>query len=114
MTARITPAPLTRTLWAVADEIAQDWPRVKEAGVPSEFGNIGEHPAHPYWEVMLQLHTTDLTGSYRADSVASIVRYFVENASSWRGPVAQRVKAELRAAVADYDANRRRPRSFRS
>ena len=38
--------------------------------------------------------------SYGYDSAASIVRYFLSNASSWRGDVAKRVKAELKAMLA--------------
>jgi hypothetical protein len=119
-TTKVTPAPLTRPLSEIAVEIAADWPRATEPGVPTDFGfgtiNVGEHPAHPYLVAMRSLRTTDLSGSYYQDPVVHVVRYFVENASSWRGEVAQRVKAELRSAVADYDAYRTgyRPRAHRS
>jgi hypothetical protein len=35
--------------------------------------------------------------SYGMDSMNSIVRYFLSNASTWRGPVAKAIKLELNA-----------------
>jgi len=36
---------------------------------------------------------------YYADSAKSVVLYFLANTGSWRGEVAKRVKAELKAMV---------------
>lgn len=101
---KITPAPLDRSLSAIAVEIGDDWPKVKDAGRPGPFGPMGVNPAHPYWDAMLHLPTADLRSAYYMDSASSVVRYFLANAGSWRGPVAQRVKTELRAALADFDS----------
>jgi hypothetical protein len=37
-----------------------------------------------------------MSDHYYADDARSIVIYFLSNASSWRGPVAKAVKAELK------------------
>jgi hypothetical protein len=51
------------------------------------------------------VHLVDKTQSilileicYGADKAEHIVRYFLKNAKTWRGPVAKRIKAALRAA----------------
>lgn len=49
--------------------------------------------AVPYLDAMLQL--IKITDRYGLDSASSIIRYFLANASNWRGPVAREVKAEL-------------------
>jgi len=54
--------------------------------------------AVPYIRAMLQLPTIDST--YGAEDGRSIVLYFLSNASTWKGPIAKIVKAELRARVA--------------
>jgi hypothetical protein len=38
---------------------------------------------------------------FMADSAKTIVTYFLSNAANWRGPVAKRVKAELKAMMKD-------------
>jgi hypothetical protein len=38
--------------------------------------------------------------NYYFDSADSIVRYFLANASTWRGETAKRIKAELKAMFA--------------
>ena len=44
----------------------------------------------------------NLTDMYGCDTAASVVRYFLANASTWRGEVAKRVKAELNAMLKEY------------
>lgn len=73
-----------RPLREVAQEIYETWPRVNYA-------------AKPYLLAMEELDL--ITGSYGADSAASIVRYFLANANGWRGEDAKRIKAELREMV---------------
>lgn len=73
-----------RALSVIAAEIRADWKR-------PYFGAV------PYLEAMETL--TRITDSYWADSAASIVRYFLANAGTWRGETARRVKAELNALV---------------
>lgn len=89
MAAKITPAPLTRSLSAVAREIVADY---RSKGKPVHYS------AAPYVEAMLSLR--DLNDSFGYDDARSVVMYALSNLSTWRGPVATRVKAELRAALA--------------
>ena len=73
-----------RTLKEIAKEIRSDWKKV----------NFG---AEPYLEAMETLNSVD--DNYYFDDGDSIVRYFLANASSWRGEVAKRVKAELKSML---------------
>ena len=74
-----------RDLCDIAYDVWRDWnERVNYA-------------ARPYLEAMDTL--CSLTDSYYLDSAASIVRYFLANATTWRGPVARSVKAELNALL---------------
>lgn len=77
-----TPAP--RSLRTIAAEIREDWAKVNYA-------------AEPYLAAMGGLDS--VADNYYADSAASVVRYFLANANSWRGETARRVKAELKAMV---------------
>lgn len=105
-TVKITPAPLTRPLSVIAREIGQDWgDKLTKLGPNYGFGPV-QNPARPYWAAMRSLDT--LGGAYYDDSADSVVRYFLSNAASWRGETAKRIKAELKAALADFDAGRRR------
>lgn len=79
---------LGRTLDVIATEIYADW-RPRGRGVSPY--------AEPYLEAMTQLRSVHDT--YGADSAASIVRYFLANATTWRGETARRIKAELNSMV---------------
>lgn len=70
-----------RTLSAIAREIYRDWKPVNYA-------------AKPYLEAMNQLDS--INDRYYQDSGTSIVAYFLSNASSWKGDVAKKIKAELK------------------
>ena len=72
----------TRPLHEIAREIRKDWKKVY-------FG------AKPYLDAMATLDSVD--DNYGWDSGKSIVRYFLANASTWRGDTAKRIKAELKA-----------------
>ena len=74
-----------RPLCEIAREIRSDW------GSKVYFG------AKPYLSAMLSLNSVD--DKYGLDNARDIVRYFLSNASSWKGEVARRVKAELKAMV---------------
>jgi hypothetical protein len=74
----------TRKISDIAEEIRANWANVY-------FG------AEPYLDAMGALDT--IQDSFFLDSGDSIVRYFLANASSWRGDVARRVKAELRGLI---------------
>ena len=70
-----------RDVYEIAREIRADWVKVNYA-------------AQPYLEAMESID--DIDGDYFADSAKSVVLYFLSNAGSWRGPVARRIKAELK------------------
>jgi len=74
----------TRPLHEIAAEIRKDWKNVY-------FG------AKPYLDAMATLNS--INDNYGWDSGKSIVRYFLANASTWRGDTAKRIKAELKAMV---------------
>lgn len=74
-----------RTLSELAALIRQTWPKVY-------FGAV------PYLQAMATLDSVE--DSYGLDSAASIIRYFLANASTYRGDVARVVKAELKRRIA--------------
>ena len=76
---------MVRPLYEIAKEIRSDW------GSKIYFG------AKPYLGAMLTLNSID--DMYMCDSAKTIVMYFLSNASSWRGAVAKRVKAELKQMI---------------
>jgi len=58
----------------------------------------GVHPhAAPYLTALLTMPSVH--SYYGVDSGETVVRYFLSNARSWRGPVAKLVKAELNRRV---------------
>jgi hypothetical protein len=77
-----------RPLRAIAAEIRAAWPKPNYAALP-------------YLNAMTYLE--DIDGMYYADSARSIVLYFLSNATTWRGPEARRIKAELNALVKRED-----------
>lgn len=79
-----TKKTAARPLHEIAREIRRDWRPVNFA-------------AEPYLDAMGSLDS--INDMYYYDSGGSIVRYFLANASTWRGPVAQRIKAELKAML---------------
>lgn len=81
---KTTTSTPQRSLSTIAAEIRADWKNVY-------FGAV------PYLNAMRSLDK--VTDNYGADDGESIVRYFLSNASSWRGETAKRVKAELKKMV---------------
>lgn len=75
---------MTRSLRAIAADIEDNWPKV----------NFG---ARPYLDAMHQLDS--INDAYGWDSADSIVRYFLGNASTFRGEKARAIKAELKALI---------------
>lgn len=55
--------------------------------------------AKPYLNAMFSMN--NINDSYGADSGPSVVRYFLANAATWRGPKARELKAELRDILKD-------------
>lgn len=74
----------TRPLAKIATEIREDWKN-------PYFG------AQPYIEAMGRLDK--ITDKYGMDTGEGIVRHFLSNAGRWRGPVAKKVKGELKAML---------------
>ena len=73
-----------RSLRTIAREIRSDWKKVY-------FGAV------PYLSAMSTMDSVD--EDYGMDSGHSIVAYFLANAGTWKGEVAKRVKAELKAML---------------
>ena len=73
-----------RDLCSIANECRRDWKKVYFGAVPylSAMGSLG-----------------DINDNYGQDSARSVVMYFLSNASAWRGEVAKRCKAELKAML---------------
>lgn len=71
------------TLAQLATEVYKIWPKI-------HFG------AKPYLEAMQTMSEKDpYKARYLFDTGASIVNYFLANASTFRGPEAKAIKAEL-------------------
>jgi hypothetical protein len=73
-----------RPLTEIAAEINADW-------VNPYFGAV------PYLNALAGMHS--IHDKFGYDDARSIVIYFLANARTWRGPVAKRIKAELKAAA---------------
>lgn len=73
---------MNRPIYEIAREIKANWPKVY-------FGAV------PYLQAMSTMKT--IQDNYGADDGKGIVLYFLANASTWRGEVAKRIKAELKA-----------------
>lgn len=74
-----------RPICEIAREIKKSW------GDKIYFG------AKPYLSAMLSLNS--ISDSYGCDNAGSIIRYFLANASTFRGEDAKRIKAELKAML---------------
>ena len=75
---QVTDKP--RTLSAIAFDIRAHWVKMSPY-------------AKPYLDAMIWLRGMD--DNFHSDDARSIVRYFLANASGWRGDDAKRIKAEL-------------------
>ena len=73
-----------RPLYKIAAEIRRDWVKVPAS-------------ANAYLIPMMQLNSVD--DDYGFDSGKSVVRYFLSNAATWKGPEARRIKSELKSMV---------------
>jgi hypothetical protein len=85
----IKPRPLTRNLNKIAKEIEANWSSINFA-------------AWPYLDAMKKING-GLTEVYGTEPADVIVRYFLANAGTWRGAVANRIKDELRSALLHHD-----------
>ena len=75
---------MNRTLDVIARDISRDWAK-------PYFGAV------PYLDAMRSLQT--IGDRYYFDDAESVVRYFLANASSWKGETARAIKAELKAML---------------
>lgn len=75
----------TRPIHEIAKDIRKDWTNMY-------FG------ARPYVDAMDNLMTVN--DKFGTESGKSIVLYFLSNAASYRGEVARKCKAELKAMIA--------------
>ena len=73
-----------RPLYEIAREIKADWKNIY-------FG------ARPFIDAMAAL--TSIDESYMNDSAKEIIRYFLLNASTWRGEKAREIKKELKELI---------------
>ena len=80
----LTEGKQLRPLSTIAREIFNDWKKVNYA-------------AKPYLEAMFSLDS--INDKYGMDDARSVVAYFLSNASTWRGPKAKEIKAELKAML---------------
>ena len=75
---------MTRSLSTIAHDIRVDWAK-------PYFG------AMPYLDAMETLNS--IRDTYYYDDAESVVRYFLSNATSWKGETARAIKAELKAML---------------
>lgn len=80
----VGPVVPTRKLCEIAAEIRRDWKPINYA-------------AKSYLEALSQLDS--IHDMFYQDDARSIVRYFLSNASAWRGDTSKRIKAELKGMV---------------
>lgn len=71
-----------RPLYEIAADIRRTW------------GAKVKYSAMPYLDAMADLDK--ITDSFGFDDGDSVVRYFLSNATGWRGEDAKRIKAELK------------------
>ena len=71
--------------------------KVIAADIENDWQEKVNHAARPYLDAMHSLNTVN--DYFVCDPGDSIVRYFLSNASTWRGPVARSIKAELKAMI---------------
>ena len=75
---------MTRSLNTIAKDIRADWAK-------PYFGAV------PYLDAMHSLST--MQDKFYYDDAASVVRYFLANANTWKGETARAIKAELKAML---------------
>ena len=80
----MTTETTTRPISTIAHEIRVDW-------VKPYFGAV------PYLDAMDRLGS--IKDKYGYDDATSIVRYFLANATTWKGETARRIKAELKSML---------------
>ena len=75
---------MNRPIYKIASDIQKNWINVNFA-------------ARPYLDAMLELNS--ISDLYGFDSAKSVVLYFLNNASSFKGEQAKALKSELKVLV---------------
>ena len=75
-----------RTFAEIAIEIKSSWRNMF-------FGAV------PYVDALCTIWSSDKSAHYLFEDAETIVRYFLANASTWRGSDARRIKAELKSMI---------------
>lgn len=75
---------MARNLNEIAKDIQRNWKN-------PYFG------AKPYIQAMLAIHSSEPDAKYLMEDAEDLVRYFLANASTWRGPKAREIKSELKS-----------------
>jgi hypothetical protein len=75
---------MVRSLNAIARDISRDWTK-------PYFGAV------PYLDAMHSLQS--ITDKYHFDDAETVVRYFLANATSWKGETARAIKNELKTLL---------------
>lgn len=83
---------MNRRIREIAEDIWEDW------------GEKISPYAKPYLEAMNELDTPE--DYFGADSGDLIIRYFLANATGWRGPVAREIKKELYSIICPRNRKR--------
>lgn len=76
-----------RSLSEIAAEIHADWKALHGA-------------AQPYMDALSEVRSA--RDRYGVETGSDMIQGFLNNAQTWRGPVARRVKAELKAILKDH------------
>jgi len=87
-----------RRLLDICREIQETW--VNKDGITQIRGDGPGYGAEPYFKAMVELGRAGLESpedNYYNDKARDVVIYFLSNATSFRGDVARRIKAELKA-----------------
>lgn len=85
-----------RTFSTIAAEVVGLW---RKTYGPAENLPLSLKCALPYLRAMLKCNTTNKNMPYCAETVESVVLYFLANITYWKGDDAKRIKAELKAML---------------
>jgi len=77
-----------RPISEIARDIKNDWSKLGKGVSPY---------AKPYLDAMHALNS--IYDNYYQDSADSVIRYFLANASTWRGEKAKEIKKELKSLL---------------
>lgn len=77
-----------RPISEIARDIKNDWSKLGKGVSPY---------AKPYLDAMHALNS--INDNYYQDSADSVIRYFLANASTWRGEKAKEIKKELKSLL---------------